>query len=274
MLIAKLAFVGGGEMKVDIDGKILLVTGGTQGVGRGIAMEAARSGAEGVMISGRNARRGAAVAAELEELGTEAGFVQAELDDPEAPSAIFQATLDRFGRVDALANAAAITDRGSIAGSEIAFFNRMFAVNTRAPTFLMQELIRHLRERQAPGAIVNILSVNAHGGTPELGIYAGSKAALAVLTKNAAYSHRFDRIRVNGIMLGWTDTPGERDMQARKLGLGEGWLDKAEASMPWGRLLKPDDVAELALFLLSDVSIPMTGALIDLVHDFVLGVRG
>jgi NAD(P)-dependent dehydrogenase (short-subunit alcohol dehydrogenase family) len=252
---------------------VLLITGGTQGVGRATAIEAARSGAEGVMITGRNARRGAAVAAELEALGCEAGFVNAELDDPEAPGAIMQATIERFGRVDGLVNAAAITDRGSIAGSDVDFFDRVFAVNTRAPMFLMQEAILHLRERRAPGTIVNILSVNVHGGTPELAVYAGSKAALAVLTKNGAYSHRFDRIRINGILLGWADTPGERDMQARTLGKGEGWLAAAESAMPWGRLIKPEDVAKLALFLLSDVSIPMTGALIDQEQSYILGVR-
>ncbi|MCX5497775.1 SDR family oxidoreductase [Kaistia dalseonensis] len=260
-------------MDVGVDGKVLLVTGGTQGIGRAIALQAARARAEGVMITGRNSKRGAAVAAEIEALGVEAGFVDAALDDPDAPMMIVQATLDRFGQIDGLVNAAAVTDRGSIAEADIDFFDRMFAVNTRAPMFLMQELIHHLRERREPGAIVNILSVNAHGGTADLGVYSASKAALAVMTKNAAYSHRYDRVRVNGILLGWADTPGERDMQALTLGKGEGWLAEAEAGQPWGRLIKPEDVARLALFLLSDASIPMTGALIDQQQDYVLGVR-
>jgi NAD(P)-dependent dehydrogenase (short-subunit alcohol dehydrogenase family) len=260
-------------MKVSVEGKILLVTGGTQGIGRAIALEAAESGAEGVMVTGRDEARGADAVAELEELGTEAGFVAAELDEPDAPEGILEATFDRFGRLDGLVNAAALTDRGSIADASLAFVDRAFAVNTRAPIFLMQGLIRHLRERGEPGAIVNILSVNAHGGTPELGIYATMKAALSVATKNAAFSHRFDRIRVNGINLGWANTPGERTMQAVTLGKGEGWLRAAEAGSPWGRLIEPEDVARLALFLLSDTSIPMTGALIDQAQDFVLGVR-
>ena len=67
-----------------------------------------------------------------------------------------------------------------------------------------------------------------------------------MLTKNAAFAHRFDRIRINGINVGWTDTPAERQMQAVTLGLGEGWLDKANAAQPFGRLLVPDDVARLA----------------------------
>jgi len=78
---------------------------------------------------------------------------------------------------------------------------------------------------------------------------------------------------MNGINLGWADTPGEREMQAIKLGKGESWLAEAESRMPWGRLIQPEDVARLTLFLLSDVSIPMTGALIDQEQNIVHGVR-
>ncbi|TIP55349.1 SDR family oxidoreductase, partial [Mesorhizobium sp.] len=72
------------------------------------------------------------------------------------------------------------------------------------------------------------------------------------LTRNAANAHRFDRIRVNGINVGWTDTPAERIMQAQTLGHGPGWIDAANASQPFGRLLAADEVANLAVFLLCD----------------------
>lgn len=260
-------------MEIRVEGKVLLVTGGTQGVGKATAIEAARSGAAGVMLTGRDEAKGAAVVAELEAVGVPSGFVAADLAAVDAAERIVGATLARFGRVDGLVSAGASTDRGSVEASDAAFFDRMFAINTRAPMLLMQAVIRHLRERRAQGSIVTILSVNVHGGTPELAVYAASKAATALLTKNAAYTHRHDRIRVNGINLGWADTPGERDMQGRILGKGEGWLAEAEAMMPWGRLIVPEDVARLALFLLSDASIPMTGALVDQVQDSVLGVK-
>lgn len=149
----------------------------------------------------------------------------------------------------------------------------LFAVNSRAPFFLMQAVINHLRGRKAPGAIVNILSINLHGGTPELAVYAATKAALGILTKNAAYAHRFDRIRINGINVGWTDTPAERQMQAVTLGHGEGWLDRANAAQPSGKLLSADDIARLTLFLLSDASAPMTGSLIDQEQTLIMGLR-
>lgn len=261
-------------MDIGVSGKVFIITGGTQGVGQAIALEAARSGARGLVVAGRNHQRGEETVALLESTGVPALFVAGDLVDPATPGAIFQAAVDRFETVGGLVNAAALTDRGSVGDASPELFDRIFAANTRAPMLLMQRLIDHLKGRQAPGAIVNILSINAHGGSPELGVYSASKAATAVLTKNTAFGHRFDRIRINGINLGWTDTPAERVMQAETLGKGPGWLEQAASGMPWRRLIEPEDVARLAIFLLSDASIPMTGALIDQDQNFVLGTKG
>ena len=260
-------------MEVRVDDKVLLVTGATQGVGRAVALEAARSGAAAIVLTDRRKQRGAEVVSEISKLGAKAAFVVADLEEQDAPVGIISAAIDQFGRLDGLVNAAGLSDRGSVANADIALFDRLFAVNTRAPMLLMQGLIRHLKERTAPGSIVHILSFQAHGASINLAIYGATKAALSLLTKNAAFAHRKDRIRMNGINLGWADTPGEREMQAIKLGKGESWLAEAESWMPWGRLIQPEDVARLTLFLLSDVSIPMTGALIDQEQYSVLGVR-
>ena len=253
-------------------GTTVLITGAAQGIGRQIALDLAQAGVATIILCDRQQELGGAVAAELKGLGAESGFIHADLAEPDAPAEVFDAAIRRFGKIDRLVNAAGVTDRAGVADVSPATWERIFAVNARAPTLLMQAMIRHLKERQAPGAILNILSVNAAGGTPDLAIYGASKAALSLLTRNAAHAHRFDRIRINGINPGWVDTPAERQMQSVTLGLGDSWLAEASARQPIGRLLLPQDVARLALFLLSDASFPMTGSLVDL-EQYVLSVR-
>ncbi|MBV9244709.1 MAG: SDR family oxidoreductase [Methylobacteriaceae bacterium] len=250
-------------MDIRLDGKVIIVTGATQGVGEAVARLAAESGAAGIMVTGRNPERGKAVVERIAAIGAPAAFVAADLVDASAPQAIVAACIGRFGRVDGLVNAAALTDRASLLDGTQEFWDRMLIANARAPFFLMQHCVNDMRRRRAPGAIVNVLSVNIHCGLPSLAIYSASKGALAVLTRNIANAHKEDRIRVNGIVLGWTDTPSERQMQAVTLGRGEGWLEAASRAQPFGRLLAPDDVGRLAVFLLSDAAGPMTGALID-----------
>jgi NAD(P)-dependent dehydrogenase (short-subunit alcohol dehydrogenase family) len=256
-----------------VKGKTVVVTGSGQGIGLAIARAAARAGVDAVLLTGRDQAKGRSAATDIGREGPRAAFLATDLADPEAPNRIFDHALALFGQVDALVNAAALTDRGSLAEANISFWERLYAVNARAPFFLMQRLINHLRARDSPGTIVNILSVHAHGGMPSLAVYASTKASLAALTKNAAHAHRFDRIRVNAINVGWVDTPAERHMQAVTLGQGEGWLEKAAATQPFGRLMTPDDVAKLALFLLSDDSGVMTGSIIDQ-EQFVIGAWG
>lgn len=250
-------------MEARVDGKIALVTGATQGIGEAVAEALGRAGVAGLLLTGRDAARGKAVAARLAGEGPGTAFVPGDLADADVPAKLIAACLDRFGRIDILVNAAGLTDRASFLDADQATWSRLFDVNARAPFFLMQGAIAAMRDRGEGGAIVNIVSINAHCGSPELAVYSGAKAALATLTRNAANAHRFDRIRVNGINVGWADTPAERIMQGETLGKGEGWLAAAGAAQPFGRLLAAGEVANLAVFLASEAAGPMTGALID-----------
>jgi len=251
-------------LQVDLSEKTLIVTGGTQGVGAAVARLAAEARAEADLVTGRDADRAAAMAAELAALGTRSAHVAADLADPAAPARIVDAAVEAFGRVDLLANCAALTDRAGWPDAALADWDRLLAVNARAPFFLMQAAIADILRRGATGAIVNILSVNAICGTPELAVYSATKGALATLTRNAANAHLAQGIRVNGINMGWADTPGERVMQAETLGQGPGWLERASAAMPLGRLLSPQEVAQLVVYLLSPQAGLLTGSIIDL----------
>ena len=116
------------------------------------------------------------------------------------------------------------------------------------------------KHAKSPGSIVNIITRSSHGGQPFLTAYSTSKGALATLTKNNAHALRTHRIRVNGLNIGWADTPGEHAIQRRD-GNPVDWLAHAEPQQPFGRLIKPHDVAMAAVYLLSDASEMMTGAL-------------
>lgn len=259
-------------MQIRVDGKIVLVTGATQGIGQAIAQTLAAAGAGGLLLTGRDATRGEEAERKLREGGVRAHFVAGDLGDATAPARIVNDCLKQFGRIDALVNAAGLTNRASFIDADVDDWATLFDINARAPFFLMQHAIRAMRERGHGGSVVNILSINAHCGSPELAIYSATKGALATLTRNAANAHRFDRIRVNGINVGWTDTPGERAMQAETLGHGAGWLETASSGQPFGRLLSAQEVANLAVFLLSDACGPMTGAVIDQ-EQWVIGAN-
>lgn len=250
-------------MDVSLADKVLVITGGSQGLGEATARRGARAGAAGIVITGRDRARGDAVAAAISGAGCATVFVAADLADPAACALPIATCLERFGRVDGLVNAAGNTSRASLVDGTVEQWETIFAVNARAPFLLMQHAVKAMRAAGRGGVIVNILSMNAHCGGAELAIYSGSKGALATLTKNAAHAHRHDRIRVNGINMGWTDTDGERVMQGEILGKGPNWASDAGPKLPFGRIATADEVADLTLFLLSDASGLMTGALID-----------
>jgi len=119
------------------------------------------------------------------------------------------AVIAEFGRVDSLVNAAGLTTRGTLLDTTPGLFDAHIAVNLKAPFFLMQALTADLVARKAPGTIVNIGSTSAHVGQPYLAPYVAAKAGLAGLTRNAAHAHRWDKIRINNLNIGWTDTEGE-----------------------------------------------------------------
>jgi NAD(P)-dependent dehydrogenase (short-subunit alcohol dehydrogenase family) len=244
-------------------GKIAVVTGAAQGIGEATARLFCARGAAGVVLVDVQAEKLEAVAASLIAAGHRAVAVPTDLAEPDDVAKVIPAADAAFGRLDILANIAGLTDRGSILDTDVALFDRMFAINVRAPFFLTQAALKLMRHGGQGGAIVNILSVNAHVGSPQLAAYSASKGALMTLTKNVANAMNAERIRCNGIVLGWVDTPGEHAILKRFHGAGDDWLAVAEASRPFGKLIKPQDVARVIAFLSSDESAPMTGSVVD-----------
>ncbi|GAB3276325.1 SDR family oxidoreductase [Sinomonas notoginsengisoli] len=244
-------------------GKIVLVSGGTQGLGEAVARRAALQGAEGIVVTGRNAAEGERVRTELESAGARALYLKTDLADVDQARASVKDTISEFGRLDAVANCAGLTTRGTFLNTEQELFDAHIAINLRAPFFIMAETIRHLVSRGAPGSILNVISIAEHGGQDFLAPYVAAKAGLAGATRNAAHAHRWDRIRINGLDIGWTATAGEAATQKAFHGAGDDWLEKASASVPMGKLGQPDEIAEFIVFLLSDRSGVVTGSVID-----------
>jgi NAD(P)-dependent dehydrogenase (short-subunit alcohol dehydrogenase family) len=243
--------------------KVILVSGGTQGLGAGVARRAAAEGAVGIAVTGRNADSGERLAAEITDSGVETRYIKTDLADVEQARNSVLETVSAFGRLDCTVNAAGLTTRGTMLDTTPELFDAHIAVNLKSPFFIMAETIKHLRSRGVPGSIVNVISIAELGGQPYLAPYVAAKAGLAGATRNAAHAHRWDKIRINGLDIGWTATDGEAETQKKFHGAGDDWLEKANASVPMGKLGQVDEIAEFIVFLLSDRSGVVTGSVID-----------
>jgi NAD(P)-dependent dehydrogenase (short-subunit alcohol dehydrogenase family) len=245
-----------------LDGKVVLVSGATQGLGAGIAHAAAREGAA-VAVAGRNDERGEQVAAALRDLGADAMYVHCDVSEVEQIRAAVEEVARQLGRIDSLVNSAGLTTRGTLLDTTPELFDAHIAVNLRGPFFLMQEVVRRLKDAGRSGAVVNVITMSSHGGQPFLAPYVAAKAGLAGLTRNAAHAHRWDRIRINGLNIGQTETEGEDAIQRDFHDADDGWLERASSSMPMGKLGQVDEIADFVVFLLSDRSGVVTGSVID-----------
>jgi NAD(P)-dependent dehydrogenase (short-subunit alcohol dehydrogenase family) len=245
-----------------LDGKVVLINGGTQGVGGASARAAVREGAQ-VVVTGRRLDAGKRFAAELEELGGDVRFVQTDMADPQQARRSVTRTVEEFGRIDGLCNAAGITTRGTLLDTTPELFDTHIAVNLRGPFFAMQAAAADMIERGTEGSIVNIISIAEHGGQGYLAPYVAAKAGLAGLTRNTAYAHRWDRIRINGLNIGWTESEGESQTQQQFHQADDGWAAAAAKKVPMGKLGQPDEIAEIVVLLLSPRSGVVTGSVID-----------
>jgi NAD(P)-dependent dehydrogenase (short-subunit alcohol dehydrogenase family) len=245
-----------------LDDKVVFISGGSQGLGAGIARAAAREGAR-VVVTGRRLEPGEKLVAELAEQGVAALFVQADVGDVAQAQAAVARAVAEFGRVDCLVNSAGLTSRGSLVDTTPELFDAHIAVNLRGPFFTMQAVVKDMLRRGEGGTVVNIISIAELGGQPYLAPYVAAKAGLAGVTRNAAHAHRWDRIRINGLDIGWTDSAGEDATQRTFHGAGDDWREKAAASVPMGKLGQVDEIADFVVFLLSARSGVVTGSVID-----------
>ena len=251
------------EIKKQFEGKVIIITGSTQGSGAETAKLFAARGAKAITICGRQENKGLQIKKEIEELGAKCLYVKADLSKVEDCKKIVALTDTEFGTVHSLVNVAGYTERGTILSATLENYENNFNINARAPFILIQEAVKIMIRDKNNGTIANVLSMAMYSGMPFIVAYSGSKAALAIMTKNIANSLAGHQIRVNALNIGWTDTPAEHDLQKRVHKKGEDWLSKEENKVPYKRLTKPLDVAKGLAFMSSEESGLMTGSVID-----------
>ena len=251
------------DIKKQFEGKVIIITGSTQGSGAETAKLFAARGAKAITICGRQENKGLQIKKEIEELGAKCLYVKADLSKVEDCKKIVALTDTEFGTVNSLVNVAGYTERGTILSATLENYENNFNINARAPFILIQEVVKIMIRDKNNGTIANVLSMAMYSGMPFIVAYSGSKAALAIMTKNIANSLAGHQIRVNALNIGWTDTPAEHDIQKRVHKKAEDWLSKEENKVPYKRLTKPLDVAKGLAFMCSDESGLMTGSVID-----------
>ncbi len=241
-------------------GKSVLVTGGGSGIGRATSLAFAREGAR-VAVADVAAERGEGTVAAGRAEGREMVFLRGDVSKEADAEALVRGTVEAFGRMDVLFCNAGILIEAPVHEMAEADWDRILAVNLKGAFLVAKHAVRAML-RQGGGVIVNTASVNALVGDPDEAAYCASKAGVALLTKSMALAYAKDRIRVNAVCPGWVETPMFQQEAAHRGVTLEAYRAFASAEHPLGRIGRPEEIAEVVLFLASDDAAYMTGALV------------
>lgn len=247
--------------------KVIIITGSTTGIGRAISHRCVAEGAR-VVVHGLEEEWGNETMATLEQ--GKAVMHISDLTAPGAAQALVDTAIQNFGRLDAIVNNAAWVVSSNISTTDREFLEKVFLVNTIAPFELIKAALPYLSLQH--GAVLNIGSVNAWSGEPNLLAYSMSKGALMTMTRNLGDTlHREHSVRVNQINPGWVLT--ETEIQRKKdHGLAEDWYKEIPAAFaPAGRIYKPAEIAAAAIYWISDEAGPVSGQVVDLEQHPMIG---
>jgi len=249
-----------------LTGKVVIVTGSTTGIGKAIAIRCVLEGAK-VVITGLEEGWGMEV---VEQLGSDnAVLLIGDIAADGMAEQLVALAIGSFGKLDVVVNNAAIVASSNIHTTDKAFLQRLLEVNAIAPFQLIKAALPYLQQQH--GCVLNIGSVNAYSGEPNLLAYSITKGALMTMTRNLGDTlHRENGVRVNQINPGWVLTETERQRK-KDHGLAEDWYkDLPAVYAPAGRILKPEEIAAAAIYWLADESGPISGQVVDLEqHPFI-----
>lgn len=249
-----------------LQNKVIIVTGSTTGIGKAIALRCVAEGAR-VVIHGLEESLGNDV---VTKLGKSKAVLHVEdITNPGASERLVERAINSFGKLDAVVNNAAMIISSNIYTTNRTLMHKVFEVNAIACFELIKASLNELTKQK--GCVLNIGSVNAWSGEPDLLAYSISKGALMTMTRNLGdVLHRENGVRVNQINPGWVLTENERERK-RSHGLPENWYaDIPPMYAPAGRILSPEEIASAAVYWLADESGPISGQVVDLEqHPFI-----
>ena len=244
-------------------GKVVLITGGTSGIGKSTAIEFARAGAK-VVLTGRREKEGAQVVAEIKKLGGDAAFVRADISKDADVKKMVDFTVDKFGRLDVAFNNAGVEWKGPLNHATEAEYRRIFDINVWGVLNSMRHEIPVML-KNGGGAIVNTSSVAGHVGLAQVSIYIASKHAVEGLTKSVALEFAKQNIRINAI------APGVIATEMLDRFAGDELRDQITSTVPVARVGVADEIAAAVLYLASDAAKFTTGTSLIVDGGFVAG---
>ena len=236
--------------KLKLKGKVALITGAAQGIGKSIALLLAQNGAN-IVVSDINLERAEETAREIESIGSKAMAVKVDVANLKEVEQMVEAVLEKFGKIDILVNNAGITRDKLILRMTEEDWDAVLNVNLKGTFNCTKVVVRHMA-KQRSGKIVSIASVVGEMGNAGQANYSASKAGVIGLTKTIAREFAQRRINVNAIAPGYIETP-MTEVLAEKV------KEELKRLIPMERLGKPEDVAQAALFLVSEESNYITG---------------
>jgi NAD(P)-dependent dehydrogenase (short-subunit alcohol dehydrogenase family) len=242
-------------------GKVALITGGGTGIGRAIALAFAREGAS-VAVAGRRLEKLREVIREIEQGGGKGLAMECDVSQSKEVERAVRGTTERFGRLNVLVNNAGALSATTVEGISEEEWDRLMAVNMKGP-FLMSRAVLPEFRKAGGGAIVNIGSVLGLVAVKDRAAYCASKGGVTMLTKAMALDHAHENIRVNCICPSIVETELVKGV-FNQTEQGQAMRKARIATIPLGRIGRPEDVAELAVFLASEESSWLTGAAIPL----------
>ncbi len=238
--------------------KVIVISGGTKGVGRAFAEVAGREGAK-IVVGGRDEKTGNDIVKTLQNSGSEGIFVYTDLLKVEDCKHLFDAGFEKFGKIDGFFNYAGVTPVSPLDTCDEKTFDWVTNVNYKAAFFCCQAAIKYMRLNDG-GSIVLTGSAHAWGGQKDRAAYAMTKGVLRILNEHIAHQYATEQIRCNYLTLGWTPTEGEVSLRNSQ---GESETDlrkRAAGILPMGRMCERDDYMEALVYLMSDASAMMTGS--------------